>query len=313
MVSRGFESVVVMAVLAVSSAWAQQAQPQQAPPQQAQPQQAPAQQAPAQQAPAQQAPAQQAPAQQAPPQKDAVSNWDPYFMGKSPWSSERLPPVVTTPKNVKGGTVSVTSLKAPKGAQAAFEKAGKAMQKRKWVEARRQLEKAVGIYPQYAEAWCALGGVYLQQNEPEQARKALKEAVASDPKFATPYFGLAELAMREQKWQEMAENTGALIQLNPDNLPGVYAYDALANLNLNRLDAAEKSAQEGIRIDRNGEVPKNLHLLGVILMLKGDYVGAGVHLKRYLEVARGAPGEALVKEQLAACATLAAQPRGAKR
>ena len=207
---------------------------------------------------------------------------------------------------------TVISFNGPKDARVAFEKGDKATEKRKWVEARSQLEKAVGIYPQYVEAWCALGDVYREQNEPEQARKAFKEAVFIAPEFATPYFGLAELSMHDQNWQEMAENTRVLLKLN--NSAGAYAYDALANLNLNHLDAAEKSAREGIRIDRYRAVPQNLHLLGVILMRKGDYVGARVYLKKYLKVARGAPEKAIVRKEIAACeAKHAAQPRDAKQ
>ncbi len=202
---------------------------------------------------------------------------------------------------VEGLTISATSVTAPKDAQKAFEKATKAMRNRKWDDALGQLEKAVRSYPGYAAAWSELGNVYAEQDEPERARNAFHEAIVIDPKFLAPYFGLAELAMHERKWHEMTEYTTALLKLDPYNHPGAYAYDAMAQLNLNHLDAAETSAREGLKIDQVGEVPKNHHLLGVILMRKGDYAGAAGELRKYLEAAPQTSDGEFVKRQLAAC------------
>jgi hypothetical protein len=48
---------------------------------------------------------------------------------------------------------SITSQKAPKDAKKAFEKANDAIKDQKADEAVKQLEKAVQLYPEYAEAW----------------------------------------------------------------------------------------------------------------------------------------------------------------
>ena len=203
--------------------------------------------------------------------------------------------------DVEGRTVSATTLQAPKEARAAFDKGLRAEQKAKWEDSRTQLEKAVQLYPRYAVAWAELGAVYAQREEPEKSRKAYREAIAIDPRFVTPYFKLAELAMHEHKWHEMAAVTGVLLNLNRYDFPAAYAYDAMAHLNLNDLDAAEKSAREGLKADTGGDVPKNEHLLGVILMRKRDFEGAAEHLKRYLEAAPNAPEAEFVNRQIAVC------------
>lgn len=204
--------------------------------------------------------------------------------------------------NVEGRTVSATTLEAPKPARSAFEKGARALRQHKWDQAEAHLERAVRIYPRYAVAWSGLGNARAALDRPEDARKAFREALAIDPKFIDPYFGLAELAMHQQRWQEMAELTGALVKLDPYDFPGAWAYDAMAHLRLGHLDAAEKSARQGLRIDTLGEVPKTEHLLGVILMRKGDFEGAAGHLNKYLEAAPGSSDAELVKQQLAACA-----------
>jgi tetratricopeptide (TPR) repeat protein len=217
--------------------------------------------------------------------------------------------VLRAAAGVEGRTVSATSLEAPKAAVSAFEKGTRDAARRKWEPARQHLEKAVRLYPRYAAAWSALGKVHSEAHRLEAARTAWRTAVSVDAKFIDPYFGLAELAMHERKWVEMAELTGALVKLNPYDFPGAWAYDAMARLNLNQLDAAEKSAREGLRIDALGLVPKNEHLLGVVRMRKGDYQGALAHLRRYLEMAPEAADAAFVEKQISACAARARDVR----
>jgi tetratricopeptide (TPR) repeat protein len=202
---------------------------------------------------------------------------------------------------VEGLTVSATSLQAPKDARKAFEKATKAMRKGEWEESLVELQKAVRSYPRYAAAWSEIGNVYQEKGEPEKARSAFREALTIDPRFLPPYFGLAEVAMHERKWEEMAGHTGAILKLDPFGSPGAYAYDAMAHLNLNSLENAEKSARRGIENDGAGSVPKLQHLLGVVLMRKRDFAGAAAHLKHYLEAAPRAPDADFVKRQIAAC------------
>jgi tetratricopeptide (TPR) repeat protein len=202
---------------------------------------------------------------------------------------------------VEGRTISATSIDAPKEARAAFDKAGRAISKKKWGEAEKQLEKAVQAYPRYAAAWSDLGNAYSERGEGEKARMAYRQAVEIDPKFINPWLGLAQLAMHEKKWDEMAALTARLIKMDPYDVPAAYALDAMANLNLNNLEAAEKRARQGLEIDGAGEVPKIEHLLGVVLMRKREFRAAAEHLNKYLKAAPDAPDAEFVRRQLAAC------------
>ena len=55
--------------------------------------------------------------------------------------------------NVQGLTTSATSALAPKDAKRAFERGTKALDSNKPDEAQKELQKAVDLYPRYAEAW----------------------------------------------------------------------------------------------------------------------------------------------------------------
>lgn len=201
--------------------------------------------------------------------------------------------------NVEGSTISMTSLSAPKDARKAYEKGREAVIKKKWTEAQKQLEKAVQLHPEYAAAWFELGRTFESQNNVAQAREAYGKALSADPKFINPYLQLAGIAARERNWEEVAEVTDRILQLNPFDFPGAYFYNAVANFNLRKLDAAEKSAKEALKLDTQHRFPKVNHLLGLILAQKHQFASAVTHLRNYLALVPDAPDAETVKKQLA--------------
>jgi len=201
--------------------------------------------------------------------------------------------------SVAGTFVSMTSLAAPKDARRAYEKALAAVQKQKPAGAERDLQRAVEIYPKYAAAWYELGRIQEQKPDAAAARESYRKALAADPKFITPYIQLAGLAANAGNWLELAEITGRLIQLDPVDYGVAYFYNAIANLNLRRLDEAEKSARAGEKLDTAHRYPKRVELLAVILERKGDYAGAAECLRKYLEWAPEAEDGAQMKVRLA--------------
>jgi tetratricopeptide (TPR) repeat protein len=200
--------------------------------------------------------------------------------------------------NVEGLTISATSLNAPKDAKKAFDKGHEALGKNKLDDARKNLEKAVEIYPKYATAWYDLGVVADRQKNTEGARKAFGESLAADSKYMNPYDGLAQIAAREQKWQDVADITERMVRLNPVDFPHAYFLNAVANLNLNRLDPAEKSAKELAQMDTHHQFPRVEHVLGVILLNKQDYNEAAVHLRKYVEISEPGAEVDAAKKQL---------------
>ncbi|MEO8663132.1 MAG: tetratricopeptide repeat protein [Bryobacteraceae bacterium] len=201
--------------------------------------------------------------------------------------------------NVEGYTISATTQMAPKDAKKAYEKGLDQMKKNKLAEAKVSLEKAVEGYPKYAVAWNELGRIHEADNNMEEARKAYAAAIAADSRFVKPYVQLSGIAMREKKWQDAVDTTNTLIKLDPYDFPSAYYYNAIANLNLQNIDAAEKSARECVKLDAGHTIPKANHVLGVVLANKHDYAGAAASMKAYLAlVPDGRDGE-FVRKQLA--------------
>ncbi len=200
---------------------------------------------------------------------------------------------------VEGRAISFTTLAAPKDAKKAYEKAVDQMKKKKVPEAQKELEKAVSLYPKYAVAWHMLGQIHQQSNRPADARKAYSEAIAADNKYVNPYLQMALLAAGENNWQEVADTTDRVIRLNPVQYPQAFFYNSVANFNLQKWDAAEKSAREAVKMDTQHRMPKAQHLLGILLANKNDFAGAAEHMKGYVQFAPSAPDIDQVKKQLA--------------
>ena len=197
--------------------------------------------------------------------------------------------------NVEGLTTSATSALAPKEARKAYEKAIEALKKSKIDEGQASLLKATELYPRYAAAWYDLGRVYEQRDHSAEAREAYNKAIAADSKFVNPYERLYLLAVRDQKWEEVATLSDREMRLNPYDFPGASYYNAVANYQLEKFDAAEKSAREALKVEEARRNPKSNYLLGVILAKKGDFKGSAECLRAYLANAEVPERDRVVK------------------
>jgi Tfp pilus assembly protein PilF len=204
---------------------------------------------------------------------------------------------LTRTGTAEGPTVSVNTMAVPKEAREAFDKGRKAGSEKRFDEAVTQLNKAVTLYPQYAAAWSLLAEIHRLQNQFEPAKAEYAKALAADPKFVSPYFGLAAIAVIENKWTDAAQLTDKLIQLNSVAYPMAYFFNAAANLNLGKLDAAELSARKFQQVDRAHTRPDIALLLANILTGKHQYAEAAQLYRDYLAVKPDAPNVEVLKKE----------------
>jgi tetratricopeptide (TPR) repeat protein len=207
-------------------------------------------------------------------------------------------------EHVEGTSISVTSALAPNGARKALEKGREAEKKNKWDQAARDLEKAVQIYPKYAVAWFELGRVQMIKNDPAAAKLSFQQALAADSKYVPPYQGLAELAYSAKQWPEVMRATEQLLTLNPVSFPVAYFFNAVANYYLPNLDAAEKSARQGIKVDSEHQIAKLRYLLGMILFKKHDFQEAADYFHQYMQLTKESTELEAANKQLAEIARL---------
>jgi len=183
-----------------------------------------------------------------------------------------------------GATVNVASMLVPQKASRAYELAEKALARGKLDDAERTLEKAVAIYPKSAVAWCLMGTVHEGKLQLETASADYSQALLADSRMLAAYLGLARIAFRNKRWQEVVELTDQLVRVNAAAFPVAYLYNAAANFNLGDFTSAESSARKFQFFDTKHERPQVYLLLADILAAERDYAGAAHEEKIFLTI-----------------------------
>jgi tetratricopeptide (TPR) repeat protein len=202
--------------------------------------------------------------------------------------------------------VSTTTLEAPSSARKAYEKGLEAMRTEKWDAAALEFTKATKIYPRFAIAWYQLGLARQSRNDTAGALQAWQESLKSDPHYIKPYENLTMAADHRGDWAESEKYSRLWLQLDPEDFPGAYLLNAVANARLNKPEDAEHAAREGLRLDKDQKIPRIQYVLGLILMGKKDYAESARCFRKYLELAPNAGDAHLVREQLPKLEELAA-------
>jgi tetratricopeptide (TPR) repeat protein len=200
---------------------------------------------------------------------------------------------------VEGASISATSFLAPKDARKAYEKGLQSLLKNKPEDAMKDFEKAVAVYPKYADAWMSLGKVLVQQKSYQPAKDALTKALDADSKLVGPYVELGLLSAQQQQWEDSAKYLDRAVKLDPIDFPQAWYADAVADYNLKRYDAAEVSARQAIKLDPKHQNARADYLLGMVLIAKKNYADAAAELKTFMKATPNAPDLETVKEQLA--------------
>jgi tetratricopeptide (TPR) repeat protein len=206
-----------------------------------------------------------------------------------------------------GSTISDTSASAPADAIREFEKAHSDETEKHLDSARRHLQKAVSIDPQFAEAWYHLGKLE-ETDKPADALSAYLKSAAADPKYIPPYERIAALQALQKKWQEVVDATDHALQLNPAGTPQIWYFSAVGNFNLGHKSVAENAAETSLSMDPSHVAPNTEQLLAVILAARGAYSEALNHLRQCLTYTPPGPNADLMKQQVAQLEKMVPQP-----
>jgi tetratricopeptide (TPR) repeat protein len=206
-----------------------------------------------------------------------------------------LPPLTF----VKSPVVSASALAVPSNAQKEYFEACKALKERKSESAEKHLRKAVQIYAKYSAAWVTLGQILAARNRADESRDACAQASSVDPNYLPAYLCLADLAAREKAWSTVLQLSTQVLGLDPNGSALAYEYNAAANLRMNRLDDAEKSALRALEVGKNHSDPRLHFVLAQIYEAKGEQSKEISELNEYLKFATNADDVSAIKEYLA--------------
>ena len=131
--------------------------------------------------------------------------------------------------NAGSPTVSASDLKVPEEASHEFDKATKLIAKQQWQKAIEQLNKALALYPAYAEAYTNLGVVYARLGDSDKERDALQKAIAANGHFAPALVNLARLEMKDHNFAASEAHLNQATAVDPTD-PQTLALLAQAQL-----------------------------------------------------------------------------------
>jgi tetratricopeptide (TPR) repeat protein len=98
--------------------------------------------------------------------------------------------------------VAAVDLNIPASARKEFDKANQFVARGNWQKAVERLNKAIAIYPHYAEAYNNLGVVYGRLGSRVQNLEALQKAVSLNDHFAPAYLNLARVAIADRDFAQ---------------------------------------------------------------------------------------------------------------
>jgi Tfp pilus assembly protein PilF len=197
-----------------------------------------------------------------------------------------------------GTTVSLTTMQAPGNARKEYEKGQKSLSHEDLKGAEKNLTKAVQIYPRFAAAWSLLGMVHESFNRLDEASNDFQQSINADPQYVNPYFGMAQIAARQQKWPDTLRLCDQVTKLDPLAFPDIYFFNAVASYNLGKVDQSEKNVRKYLSLDSDHRRPMAALLLAEILTRKQDYTGAAQQAQSYLAMSPNAPDAENVRAKL---------------
>jgi cytochrome c-type biogenesis protein CcmH/NrfG len=192
-------------------------------------------------------------------------------------------------------TASVTTLQIPRKAQKEYEAACAALKVNNMPETERHLRRATEIYPKYVAGWVMLGQTLETTQQTAAARSACSRASTADPNYLPAYLCLAEIAGREQEWNEVLNLTKRALELDPVKDAYAYFFSAIAYFNLNQLPEAQDGALKAEAIDREHHEPLVQYLLAQIYEAEHDSAAAAAHLREYRKLALDSQGSGHAK------------------
>jgi tetratricopeptide (TPR) repeat protein len=122
------------------------------------------------------------------------------------------PPVVS-------GTVSAAALRhaVPKAAAKAYERARKSFASGKLSDTARELEKAVALDPDFADAHENLGALYLKLERPAEAEPHIRRAIELNPSSSFAHSDLSALQLLAGDWDAAERSALRALELSRTN------------------------------------------------------------------------------------------------
>lgn len=199
-------------------------------------------------------------------------------------------------KNLPGGMISAAMLNVPVKARHEYDKGMELMQKGKLEDARKHLQKATEIYPNFDWAYNNIGVIDMRMKDVPAAREAFTRAVTINNKNFDADRNLARLELGENNYEGAKKLLQDALTARPGDSEalGMLSFTEFKTKEFDQaLSDAEKAHQDG------RDAFPIAHLVAAsVRESKGDLAGAQKQYEMYLKEAPDSPQAQVAKQGL---------------
>jgi tetratricopeptide (TPR) repeat protein len=190
--------------------------------------------------------------------------------------------------------VSVRELRIPMKARIAFEKGLQHLAKNDAAGSRTQFVQAITAFPDYYEAYYHIGVAELRLGREEEAAQAFQKALdLSGGRYAWAHFALGLLLCRRGEYAAAETVIRQGLDVDANSATG-HLFLSLALFRLDRLEEAEKSAQEALL--RKPAFALSYLVLADVHGRRGEYARQLQNLDAYLKLEPNGPASKQVRK-----------------
>ncbi len=203
------------------------------------------------------------------------------------YTSNPLESSLPKEKAAKQISAKEASQKIPKNAKKALARAQQYKEEKNFNAALAELDKAIGIYPDYFQAFTEKGIVQIQSGHPQNALLEFDKArqILPDYEPALSGAGYCLLSMGEyEKAVALLEEAAEIDSTHAQT----FLFLGIANLALSRWQKAQAALEHALKIDSIGSISAHLYL-GDALAGQHLYERAADELHTYLQLNPDAP------------------------
>jgi len=195
--------------------------------------------------------------------------------------SMRLPLPDGAEAGENGATVSVAQFRVPSKARKIFHKAQRALDKGKYAEAEKQVNKALEIFPDYADALTLRALLHMDADRHSEAMADLQKAIQDDPSYALAYVVMGAAFNRTSQFDQAVRTLQRGISLNPASWQ---AYFELGKSFVGKGDfpSAVRNLDRAQQLAPDTYAPLHLVKAHALLGMR-NYADAMAELEKYLE------------------------------
>jgi len=205
--------------------------------------------------------------------------------------------------------VAASTLRAPAKARKEYERGAQAQGRADYPTAHKHADKAIKLYPEFADAYALNGLVYLQEQKLEQAEAAFEKALSIEPQLPEGLLGLGRLRNYQSRF---ADAEDYLLQAAKGS-PGAWQI----NSELGRTYFGLRKNAEAERYLRHARAvnppsPSVYLMLAQVLLLLDRPLEAVPEMEAYLRLAPESPTADRVRDAIRRIKATQAQPAVAK-